>query len=225
MKPITETIPKSLIPVHGQPFLHYQLDSLKQQGISQVVLCVGHMGDRIRAYAGDGKAWSLPLIYVEEGAELRGTAGALRLAFDEGKLNERFMVLYGDSFLPIDFKAFWATFAALPYPALMSVMKNDGRWDKSNVHFEADRVILYDKKASQADGPMRYIDYGLSGLTRRIIEMEIPAGTRSDLADLFNRLSLRGELGGFEVHTRFFEIGSPSGLDDFAHYLTSQRQL
>ena len=224
MKPLTEKIPKSLVPIQGRPFLHYQLEYLRRQNVSRVVLCIGHMGDRIRQYAGDGSRWGLPLEYVEEGESLKGTAGALRLALDAGKLEKRFLVLYGDSFLPIDFKAVWTQFQKTSFPALLVVMKNEGKWDKSNVDFNGGKVILYDKKLSEGDAHrMQYIDYGLSAFSQTVIEQEVPQGRKSDLADVYHRLSLRGELGGHEVTTRFFEIGSPTGLKDFSAYIKSQK--
>jgi NDP-sugar pyrophosphorylase family protein len=218
MKAHAEKIPKSLISVHNRPFLHYQLERLRAEGVSRVVLCIGHMGEQIRGFAGDGRAWGISIRYIEEGQELRGTGGALRLAFDEGALEERFLVLYGDSFLPISLEPIWKRALDKNYPALMSVLKNDGKWDRSNVRFDGERVILYDKHG-QAHEEMRYIDYGLSVLTRAVVEKEIPSGERRDLADVYNVLSRRGELGGYEVHTRFFEIGSPAGLHDFAEYI------
>lgn len=220
MKPATDTLPKSLIPVHDKPFLHYQLAWLKRQGITDVVMSIGHLGEQIRAYAGDGSAWALPIRYVEEGSQLRGTGGALRLAADEEQLQNRFLVLYGDSFLPIDFGAVWQEFLKRSDPALMTVLKNEGLWDRSNVLFEDGRVVLYDKSAEgNLRARMRYIDYGLSALSRDLILQEIPPGIRTDLADLFHRLSVQGRLGGYKVSERFFEIGSPAGLADFAAYI------
>jgi len=220
MKPATEKFPKSLIPVNGRPFLHYQLEWLRAQGATRVTLCIGHMGDKIRADAADGRAWELAIDYAEEGESLQGTAGALRLAADAGKLEERFLILYGDSFLPFDAAPFWRQFVQGKFPAAMTVLKNEGKWDKSNLRFDGERIILYDKKCPdpRAQG-LDFIDYGLSAFSRTLVEREIPPGRVMDLADVYHALSLRGELGGFEVHERFFEVGSLSGLADFEAYV------
>jgi NDP-sugar pyrophosphorylase family protein len=153
---------------------------------------------------------------VDEGEQLRGTAGAVRLALDEGALEESFLVTYGDSFLPIDFGTVFSAFQASGKPALMTVFRNDGRWDTSNVIFDGRLVTLYDKqRRTRPAADFAFIDYGLSALARRLVADEIPAEGTADLATLFHALSVRGELAGFEAAQRFYEIGSPAGLEDF----------
>ncbi len=222
MRPLTDTIPKALIPIGGLPFLDHQLGWLAGHGVTDVVLSVGYRGDAIRAYIDQGGAarHGLRVRFVDEGARLRGTAGALRLALDEGALEESFLVTYGDSFLPIDFGAVFQAFVDSGKPALMTVFRNDGRWDTSNVIFDGRLVTLYDKqRAARPAADFAFIDYGLSALQRRVIADEVPGGATADLAALFNALSLRGELAGFEVSQRFYEIGSPAGLEDFEEWL------
>src|SRR5690242_18183523 len=102
MWPETRTVPKTLLPINGRPFADLQLRWLADAGIRSVVYCIGYLGDDVRAYAGDGSRWGLNLSYVDEGMELRGTAGALRMAYDQGQLAEDFLVLYGDSWLRVD---------------------------------------------------------------------------------------------------------------------------
>jgi MurNAc alpha-1-phosphate uridylyltransferase len=105
-------------------------------------------------------------------------------------------------------------------PALMTVFRNQGRWDSSNVIFDGRMVNLYDKRRqTRPAAEFAFIDYGLSALERRVVAEEIPAGAKADLADLFHALSRRGELAGYESPERFYEIGSPAGLEDFAQWL------
>jgi MurNAc alpha-1-phosphate uridylyltransferase len=157
---------------------------------------------------------------VDEGEKLRGTAGALRLALDEGALDEAFLVTYGDSFLPVDFGAVFAAFRRSGRPALMTVFRNEGRWDTSNVIFDGQMVTLYDKhRRTRQPTDFAFIDYGLGGLERRLVADRIPAGERADLADLYHALSVRGELAGLEMAERFYEIGSPAGLEDLSRWL------
>jgi len=224
MRPLTETIPKALIPAAGRPFLDHQLGWLAGHGVTDVVLCIGYRGDAIRAHvATGGAAHGLRVRFVDEGERLRGTAGALRLALEEGALEESFLVTYGDSFLPVDFAAVFAAFGAAGKPALMTVFRNDGQWDTSNVIFDGRLVTLYDKqRRARPAEEFRFIDYGLSALSRRVIADEVPAHGSADLAALFNGLSVRGELAGFEVGQRFYEIGSPAGLEDFERWLRQQ---
>lgn len=222
MRPFTETLPKALIAAAGRPFIDHQLEWLAKAGVSKVLLSVGYLGEMLCAHVGNGDRWGLPVEVIDEGTELRGTAGALRFAFDAGALDEAFMVTYGDSFLPIDFGEVWQAFRACQAPALMTVFKNDGRWDQSNVVFEGGRV-LYDKQRRARDAAdFDHIDYGLSALERSLVPRFVPEGGKADLATLFHHLSLSGELAGLEVHQRFFEIGSPAGLLDFEQWLTAR---
>src|SRR6202167_1360586 len=208
MLPLTETCPKTLLPVHGRPFAWHQLHWLAAQGITEIVYSIGHQGDMIRRYWAE----ELPLVpsirYVDEGEQLRGTAGAVRLARDQGVLDESFFVIYGDSFLPVEFLPVWSAFQASGMPALMTVLRNEGRWDRSNVIYQPGQVVLYDKAAAPG---MQYIDYGLSCLHREVLR-EVPPPA---LAVLSHVLSVSGRLPAFEVRERFYEIGSPAGLYDF----------
>jgi NDP-sugar pyrophosphorylase family protein len=222
MRPLTDQIPKALIPAGGRPFVDHQLGWLAGHGVTDVVLCIGYRGDAIREFfaANDGARHGLRVRFVDEGDDLRGTAGALRLALDEGALAESFLVTYGDSFLPIDFGAVYRAYADAARPALMTVFRNDGRWDASNVIYDGRLVTLYDKqRRTRPAADFAFIDYGLSVLSRRVITDEVPGGAVADLAGLFHGLSVRGELAGFEVAQRFYEIGSPAGLEDFERWL------
>jgi NDP-sugar pyrophosphorylase family protein len=217
MRPLTDACPKTLLPVRGRPFAYHQLHWLAEQGITEVVYSIGHQGHLIRRYW-DQEPWPVSKIrYVDEGRELRGTAGALRLARDQTVLDERFFVVYGDSFLPVEFGPIWRAFEASGQPALMTVLRNEGRWDRSNVIYEDGRLVLYDKVLYDKTGApgMQYIDYGLSCFRRDLFDDSTPA----DLSILFHELSISGRLAGFEVHGRFYEIGSPAGLSDFERYL------
>lgn len=221
---LTQSIPKSLVPIEKVPFLHYQLSQLRDNGIRKVVLCTGYKGEQIRDYVGDGRTWNLEVSFSEEGDRLLGTAGAIRLALEEGLLEQRFFVLYGDSFLPIDFKNVWQNFLNRNSSALMTVLRNNGKWDSSNVCYKDGKVLLYNKYYLGAkENFMEYIDYGLSILKREKLGA-IPAGKKADLADYFHYLSKTGELSGYEVGERFYEIGSMGGLEAFKQYVRSQER-
>jgi len=220
MRPLTETIPKALIPAAGKPFIDHQLGWLAAHGVTDVVLSVGYRGGALSDHVGDGAAYGLRVRVVDEGSNLRGTAGAVRLALDEGVLEERFLLTYGDSFLPIDFQGVFEAFVGSGAPALMTVYRNQGRWDTSNVIFDGRMVTLYDKqRRTRPAEDFAFIDYGLSALDRQVVAREIPGGAKADLAELFHALSVRGQLAGFESRERFYEIGSPAGLQDFEEWL------
>jgi MurNAc alpha-1-phosphate uridylyltransferase len=219
MRPLTETCPKTLLPVCGRPFAYHQLHWLAAQGIDDVIYCIGHQGDRIRRYWESEPSPVRSIRYVDEGEQLRGTGGALRLAGVQGALDESFLVIYGDSFLPVEFGPIWRAFHASGMPALMTVLRNQGRWDRSNVVYENGRLLLYDK---QTDPRMQHIDYGLSAFRRELFDNRPEV---FDLALLLHDLSLQGELAGFEVEQRFYEIGSPEGLLDLEQYMEKSQSL
>jgi NDP-sugar pyrophosphorylase family protein len=220
MRPETEEAPKALLPVLGRPFADWQLDLLAQQGVERVLYSVGYRGERIREHVGDGARWGLRVSYVDEGEELRGTAGALRLALDEGALDEAFFVLYGDSYLPADWREVESAWEQTELPALMTVFRNEGRWDASNAIYGHGRILLYDKdRPAERVEDMRWIDYGLSVVSRDLIAQRLQPGAVADLADLMRDLSREGVLAGYEVSERFYEAGSPEGVRDLEEYL------
>lgn len=224
MRPATETIPKALLAVAGAPFAHWQLSWLASQGVTDVVYCIAYLGEQIAAFVGDGGRWGLRVRYADEGERLRGTAGALADAARGGLLDERFLVLYGDSYLSLSVPELWRTFLDGGAPMLLSVYRNDNAHDRSNVRYEDGRVALYDKGVPDpAALGMHHIDYGLSAMRRDALLAEVPVGDAAhDLADLQHRLSVRGELAGFEVADRFYEIGSPDGLAELEAHLAAR---
>jgi NDP-sugar pyrophosphorylase family protein len=219
MWPVAQTVPKTLLPVAGRPFADWQLDWLAGAGVDSVVYSIGYLGEAVRDHVGDGSGRGLDVQYVDEGRELRGTAGALRLAADRGVLADRFLVLYGDSWLQVDPAATHAAAEASGLPALMTVYENNGQFDTSNVEYADGRVIRYEKGLDPVPPAMRWIDYGLSVFTREVIEQRVPAGTVSDLATLCTALAAEGALAGLLVPDRFYEIGSPEGLAEVSALL------
>jgi NDP-sugar pyrophosphorylase family protein len=215
LQSLTERVPKSLLRVAGRPFIFHQLDMLRHQGVERVVLCVGHLGDQIQAAVGAGATTALAISYSFDGAELRGTGGALKRALP--LLGDEFFVLNGDSYLPCSLAMVQSSYEAAQRPALMTVLRNDNRWDKSNVLFRNGQLLAYDKRNPRA--AMSHIDFGLSVVSRAVFAKYRDA-TPVDLADIFRELSLSGQLAALEVFERFYEIGSPQGLRDTEEFLS-----
>ena len=213
LHPITATVPKALVDVAGKPFVLRQLDYLRRQGVSRVVLCVGFLGEQVEAVVGDGSASGLSVSYSQDWPNLLGTGGALKQALP--LLESRFLVLYGDSYLPIDFASVERDFLASGKPALMVVQRNADRWDKSNVLFRDNVIVEYNKRVPTPD--MRHIDYGLGAMSAQVLADE-DTMEPLDLADIYHRLSLSGQLAGHEVHERFYEICSHEGLAEAVDY-------
>jgi len=224
MRPLTETIPKAMVPVLGVPFTAWQLQHLAGQGVGRIVYSIGYRGAMLRDHVGDGSRFGAEVTWVDDGPRPRGTGGALRLALEQGAIDDAFFVLYGDSYPPVDVSRVERAWRASDAPALMTVMRNEGRWDASNVVFAGGRVTVYDKsRPEELRSEMRWIDCGLSVLTRAVIEERIEPGASVDLAETFRRLSLSGDLAGMEVAERFYEAGSPVGLRDLEAYLSTRR--
>lgn len=218
MLPHTAERPKALLPVAGRPFAEHQVELLARNGVHDIVFSIAYKGRMIREALGDGARWNVDIRYVDEGDERRGTGGAVRLFADSGLADDAFAVLYGDSYLPVPYEPVWQAYADSGAPALMTVLENADRWDSSNARLEPEGRVRY-RKGEHALGPMTHIDYGLSVLATPTVLDRIPADTVTDLALTFGALGDEGLLAGYEVHERFYEIGSPSGIDDLERLL------
>jgi N-acetyl-alpha-D-muramate 1-phosphate uridylyltransferase len=208
------TTPKPLLPVAGRPFIFHQLELLRRSGAREVVICTGYLGTQFRDTVGDGSRFDLRIRYSDDGPSAIGTAGAVRQAVP--LLGERFLVLYGDTYLRIDYAAVDRAASERQLPALMTVLRNEGRWDTSNAMFDGDRVVRYDKV--HPDPEMRFIDYGLSVMTAEALRTE---PTASDLSTVFHALARAGVLAGYEATERFYEIGTPAALLEADRFLSA----
>ena len=217
LRPITEKVPKLLVEVAGEPFFSHQIRLLKDAGLTRLVLCVGYLGEKIVELYGDGAKWGVQIDYSFDGPKLLGTGGALIRALP--KLGDAFFVLYGDSYLPIDYRAVEAYFVRSQKPGLMTVFENHERYDTSNVWFEGGEIRRYDKKNKVPE--MKYIDYGL-GLFRKVAFQGYPQDSVVDLATVQTELCQKGLLAGYEVKQRFYEIGSHTGLEELDRLLRAK---
>ena len=213
LRPITEKIPKSLVPVAGRPILAHQLEMLHAQGIRRAVLCIGFLGEMIQREFGS-EACGIKLEYSFDGEKLLGTGGAIKRALP--KLGEEFFILYGDSYLPIPYAPVAEFFHLSGKPGLMTVYRNEGLYDTSNVVFADGEIKIYDKKQKLPE--MRHIDYGLSIFKSSVFEA-YPADEKFDLAEVMGKLVHEKQLAGFEVLERFYEMGSPVGLEELEQLL------
>lgn len=218
MRPLTEKVPKALLEVAGEPFIAHQLRLFRREGIDRVVLCVGYKWEMIQEFVGDGAKFGLEVIYSVDGPKLLGTGGALRHALPH--LGPEILVTYGDSWLDITFAPIVEAFNDSGKPAMMTVFRNDGQWDTSNVWYENGIIRRYDKRERLPQ--MHHIDWGLS-LIKADVLAEKPADTAFDLAEIYSDLSRRGQLAGYEVATRFYEIGSIEGLRETDLLLRTKR--
>lgn len=217
LHPITQTIPKGLIEVAGKSFIVHQLEYLSKQGVTSVVICIGYLGEMIQEIVGDGSRWNLQVRYSPDGPILLGTGGALKQALP--MLGEQFFILYGDSYLPIDFAKVQTAYIDSGQLGLMTVLRNQNLWDRSNVEFKNGHLIEYNKKLISRK--MHYIDYGLGILKADTLNNQ-PSETPFDIDIVYNKLSLQKQLAGYEVFERFYEIGSLQGIVDTQKYLSQK---
>ena len=214
--PLTEKIPKSMLEMAGEPFIAWQLRLLVAAEFSDIVLLCGYLGEQIEQFVGDGQQFGLNVRYCHDGEKPLGTGGAVRRALP--LLGSTFMTIYGDSYCPTDYRRIYSAYLSSGKAALMSVFRNENRWDKSNVEYRNGTIVRYDKK--KTDEAMTYIDYGVNVFTDTIFAA-MPENEPFDLAVIQTELARKGDLAGVEVSERFFEIGSQSGIDDFRRFVPS----
>lgn len=220
LHPLTETIPKSMIQVAGEPFIAHQLRMLESKGISEVVVLCGFLGEQIVEFVKDGSAFGCNVRYCFDGERSRGTGGALRNALP--LLGQQFMVMYGDSYCSTDYLAIDEAFLASGRLGLMTVFRNMNSWDRSNVEFCNGRILRYDKQHPSPE--MQYIDYGINVFSAQAFEVIAPESEAVfDLATLQTELLRRNSLAGHQVFERFYEIGSHAGLAETDTYLSDAK--
>jgi len=215
LQPLTDALPKALLPIAGEPFIFHQLSLLKRQRVDEVVLCIGHFGEQIRACIGDGGRFGLKVRYSLDGERPLGTGGALKRALP--LLASHFFVLNGDSYLRCSYDEIETAYAACGRLGLMTVFRNDNQWDRSNVSFQNGEIVEYSKSASRND--LAYIDFGLSMLASGVLA-DYPANTAFDLSAVYQDLAARRQLAAFEILERFYEVGSLAGIRDTEAFLS-----
>jgi MurNAc alpha-1-phosphate uridylyltransferase len=216
LRPLTTTIPKSLVDINGEPFVTHQLRLLQQQGITEVEMCLGYLGEQIMEVVGDGSYYGMNINYVFDGDKLLGTAGAIKRALPN--LDDTFFVLNGDSYLPCDYFAVQQAFFKSGKAAQMTVFQNEGKWDTSNVEFGDNHIITYDK--INRTPRMLHIDYGLEIFTKKAFA-NVPDNEPYDLVPVYQELIRKEQLAAFEIFERFYENGSFSGITELSEYLES----
>jgi NDP-sugar pyrophosphorylase family protein len=212
LRPVTETIPKPMVPVAGKPFLEHQILSLREQGIDDILLLIGYLGEQIEEFFGDGSGHRVRITYSKEAAPL-GTAGALRLA--ASKLQDTFLVLNGDTYLPMTYGGAIESFHRLKPEGLVVAYKKDGHGAKANL------AISQDSRIIGADGARAtHINAGAMVFDQRVLEL-IPAGKSYSLdLDVFPKLIERSSLRAYETPIRYFDMGTPEGLKRLEDFLS-----
>jgi len=219
LRPLTDNIPKPMVPIRGRPYLAYQLDELKRQDIVDVVLLTGYLGEKIEKYFGDGTAAGMRVRYSREPSPL-GTGGALKLA--EPLLAENFLLIYGDSYLPIRYVEAMERLRATQAEALVVALDNTPvEVDvPNNIALGADSFVARYEKGAGAAAGLTHVEAGVLALTRRLLR-RIPAGRVVSLEqDFFPQLITEHQFAAFATKRRFYDIGMPSRLKEIEAVLT-----
>lgn len=219
LRPITESIPKSMIEIAGKPFVDYQLRLLKSKGVTSVLMCVGYLSEKVSAYVGDGKKFGLNVFYSHDGEELLGTGGSIKKALPF--LGEDFFAMYGDSYLDVDLQKIWQSYLNSKKNGLMVVIKNQNKWDKSNIEFADGNIIAYDKIKQSPS--MEHIDYGASVFKKKKFLELSSIEEKLDLMEIHKKLIANNDLAGYEVFNRFYEIGSREGIKELEQLLNKEK--
>lgn len=217
--PVTKTLPKSLLPIQGEPFISHQLKLLAKHQIKEVVLCIGNLGEKIQDFVGDGHQFGLHVQYSQDSQPFLGTGGAIKKALP--LLSDTFFVLYGDAYLLCDYQAVLAAFEKNKKLALMTVFKNNGQWDSSNVEFSQGMIKAYSK--TKKTNQMDHIDYGLGVFSKKAFA-DVPENQAYDLASLYEYWLEKNQLSAYVVKARFYEIGSFSGIDALNSFLLKEEK-
>ena len=215
---LTQSIPKSMLLINGKPFIHWQIQLLKNAGFEDFVFCISHMSGEIQDYVQDGSRFGIRVTYSLDGETQLGTGGAILKALPF--LGPEFAVIYGDSYLPIDFSKVELAFKGSSAPGMMSLFRNLDKFDASNAELLSDGFVNYKKGSNSTQ--MSYIDYGLMYFKAQAFDT-LTANQAIDLADICAQLSISKKLLGFEVFERFYEIGSVNGIEEFSRYILESK--
>lgn len=218
---IATVMPKAMMNIGGEPFIAYQLRLVRRNGFDKVVLCISHLAEQIVDFVGDGCAFGLRVEYSYDGYTRLGTGGAVKKACSIASAShDHFAVIYGDTYLDVDYEQIFEHFLLCKRFGLMTVIRNENQWDLSNAVFSGGEITAYDKEHQLPQ--MNYIDYGLSFFsTKPFLDCRL---IDFDLGYMFKLLIAQKQLAGYEVSTRFYEIGSASTLSETAHYLLSKEK-
>ncbi len=212
--PLSETTPKSLIEIHKKPFIHYQLEQLHQQHITDVILCVGKFGDIIEEKIGN-KYKNITIQYSHDGELPLGTGGAIKKALSLIPEND-FIVLYGDSYLQIPINKMINKYYASKKPILMSVYRNKNKLHKNNIIYNGE-ILSYDKELYHPD--MTHIDYGINIFNKSVF---VQTPHIFDLSKLLTDFVKIKQVSSIEATVSFHEVGSFKGIEKFEKFIVNK---
>lgn len=207
LRPVTYHIPKPMVPIHGKPFLWHQLMLLRENGFKDILLLVGYLGHVIEEYFRDGCDIGMKIRYSYEDAPL-GTAGAIKNA--DKVITGDFLLLNGDTFLPIDYVAMSAFFLRCGKIGLIAVSSDSSQINTYNMKITESAVVAsYDKKNAVG---MNCKDAGAGFYKRSVLELIDKYNASSFEEDIYPRLISESGLAAYKTDTKIYDIGTQQGL-------------
>jgi NDP-sugar pyrophosphorylase family protein len=205
-----------MIPIDGKPFIQHQLELLKKSGFEEVILCLGHLSEKVWDFVLHNN-FGLNIACSFE-KELLGTGGAIQPVLDD--IKDNFFVQYGDSYLLLDYQKVQQKFVEKNKLALMTVYKNENKYDKSNVEFQNDQIISYDK-INRTD-KMQHIDFGCGVFNKKAFDR---FSNKFDLYDVYKKMLQEKQLSAYTSNSRFYEVGSFQGIRELENYFMRNKHV
>ena len=204
LSPLTDKIPKALLEVHKKAVTEHIFDLLKKHGIRDIVLCVGHLKDKIKDYFGDGSNFGVNITYIEEDKPL-GTAGPLKLA--KKYLKDSFIVSNGDELKNINIPRMFRLHKRKDALATLALTTVEDPSHYGVARLDGSRIIEFVEKPKKEESPSNLINAGFYIMEPEVIDM-IPNGFSMLEKDVFPKLAKLGRLRGFPFAGQWFDIGT-----------------
>jgi len=225
LRPLTKNIPKPMALVAGRPFLEYQIEMLRENGLTSLLFLIGYRGEQISSHFGDGKDFGVRITYSQEPEPL-GSGGALKLAYQ--KLESSFLLLYGDSYLSLDYRDFIQGFVDSKKKAAVGAYHYRDAGDRGddarhNLCINKNGVVLRFAQNSD-DEDLNYVESGVMALKKEVIDL-LPGKHANSLGEvLFPALIEQGDVVAYITDKRFYDIGTPARITRAEQYFNALKK-
>lgn len=205
LKPITDEIPKPLIPLQEKPIMQHTIDLFKKFNIKDIILSIGYKGEKIKEYFGNGKKFGVNITYVEENEPL-GTAGPLRLAKD--MLTDTFVMCNADELKNIDLMDMYLFHKENKGLATIALTTVEDPSAYGVARLKGNRIMEFIEKPPKEKAPSKLINSGLYLLEPDVIDYVPKEGYAMLEKDVFPKIAAEGKLLGYPFSGQWFDTGT-----------------
>ncbi|MEK6718782.1 MAG: HAD-IIIA family hydrolase [candidate division NC10 bacterium] len=203
LRPLTDTVPKPMLPFHGRPFIDYLLNLLREQGFERILLLLGYLAEVVRTHVGNGRRLGLHVDYSIAPAD---TETGERVRLVTPLLDRHFLLLYCDNYWPMRMTEMWTSYAGGSVPAMVTVYANRDGYTRNNVCVDSEGyIVAYDRHRSGSG--LNGVEIGYALLAREVVDL-IPPGNVSFEASVYPHLAQRRLLRAFLTEHRYYSVGS-----------------